>query len=96
VLQDAWKQLTSDQGGAVFLAGPAGIGKTRLAAEFAQQVHAQGALVGYGRCAPPPAPPLQPLTQVLSGLGAELAGRPSNLTRRTALAVSRGRLAAVM
>jgi DNA-binding SARP family transcriptional activator len=32
LLQDAWKQLTRDQGGAVFLVGPAGIGKTRLAA----------------------------------------------------------------
>jgi DNA-binding SARP family transcriptional activator len=73
LLQDAWKQLTREQGGAVFVAGPAGIGKTRLAAEFAQQVHEQGALVGYGRCAAPPAPPLQPLAQVLSAVDAQLA-----------------------
>jgi DNA-binding SARP family transcriptional activator/energy-coupling factor transporter ATP-binding protein EcfA2 len=72
-LQDAWKQLTREQGGAVFVAGPAGIGKTRLAGEVAQQVYEQGALVGYGRCAPAPAPPLQPLAQILSGLGASLA-----------------------
>ena len=72
-LQDAWKQLTRGQGGAVFVAGPAGIGKTRLAAELAHQVHDQGALVGYGRCAPPPAPPLQPLAEILWGLGAQLA-----------------------
>jgi DNA-binding SARP family transcriptional activator len=72
-LQDAWKQLARERGGTVFLAGPAGIGKTRLAAEFARQVHGQGALVGYGGCALPPAPPLQPLAQVLSGLGASLA-----------------------
>jgi WD40 repeat protein/DNA-binding SARP family transcriptional activator len=72
VLEDAWKQLTRERGGAVFVGGPAGIGKTRLAAELAHQVHEQGALVGYGRCAPPPAPPLQPLAQVLSGVGAQL------------------------
>jgi WD40 repeat protein len=81
LLQDAWKQLTRDQGGAVFVAGPAGIGKTRLAAELAHQVHDQDALVCYGRCAPPPAPPLQPLAQVLSVLGAslgDLAGAASD------------------
>ena len=72
-LQDAWEQLTRGQGGAVFVAGPAGIGKTRLAAELARHVHEQGALVCYGSCAPPPALPLQPLAQILSGLSASLA-----------------------
>jgi WD40 repeat protein/DNA-binding SARP family transcriptional activator len=73
LLQDAWKQLIRERGGAVFVAGPAGIGKTRLAADFAQQVHAQSALVCYGQCGPAPAPPLQPLAQVLSGVDASLA-----------------------
>jgi DNA-binding SARP family transcriptional activator len=73
LLQEAWEQLTPERGGAVFVAGSAGIGKTRLAAEFAHQVHGQGALVCYGRCAPPPGLPLQPLAQVLSRLGASLA-----------------------
>jgi WD40 repeat protein len=73
-LWDTWKQLTRQASGAVFLAGPPGIGKTRLAAQFASQVHAQGALVGYGRCEPEPADPLQPLTRALAGLGVSLAG----------------------
>jgi WD40 repeat protein/energy-coupling factor transporter ATP-binding protein EcfA2 len=69
--------LTRERVGVVFLAGPAGIGKTRLAAAFAEELHEEGAPVLYGRCGPAPAPPLEPFAQALSGLGvpqADLAG----------------------
>src|SRR5260370_703824 len=35
---------------AVFLSGEPGIGKTKLAAEFARGAHGDGAVVLYGRC----------------------------------------------
>jgi hypothetical protein len=56
----------------VFLGGGQGIGKTRLAAEFARQVHEQGGWVLYGRCEPAPLDPLQPFAQALAGVGGSL------------------------
>lgn len=47
------------------IAGEPGIGKTRLAAEFASEVHEQGALVLYGRCDEEPAVPYQPFVDAL-------------------------------
>jgi WD40 repeat protein/DNA-binding SARP family transcriptional activator len=70
-LRAAWAHASasSGHGGVVLVSGPAGIGKTRLAAEFAYQVHQEGALVLYGRCDPAPSSPLQPLEQALAGVG---------------------------
>jgi hypothetical protein len=56
----------------VVLAGGPGMGKTRLAAELAREVHDRGGLVLYGRCTPEPNDPLQPFTQALARLGASL------------------------
>jgi WD40 repeat protein/DNA-binding SARP family transcriptional activator len=77
-LRDAWAGARSGRGGAVFVSGLAGMGKTRLAAEFARQVHSQGALVLYGRCDPQAAQSLQPLEQALAGAG--LSTQPGPLS----------------
>jgi predicted ATPase len=65
----AWTRATHSQGGAVFLTGEEGAGKTRLAAEFAHQVHDQGGWVLYGRCTPAAHRPLQPFQQALTADG---------------------------
>jgi hypothetical protein len=49
-LRDNWRQAGAGQPRAVFVCGNAGIGKTRMCSEFAQEVHALGATVLYGRC----------------------------------------------
>ena len=69
-LEAAWTRAAHGQGGAVFLAGALGMGKTRLAAEFARVVHDRGGWVLYGRCTADPHDPLQPFTQALAGWGA--------------------------
>ena len=47
-----------------------GMGKTRLAAALAREVHDQGGWVLYGRCAAAASDPLQPFAQALTGVGA--------------------------
>ncbi len=77
-LQMQWEQ--SAQGRfAVAVAGEAGIGKTRLVAEFARTVHANGGRVLYGRCDEELAVPYQPLAEAVrlaldEVSAAELAG----------------------
>jgi WD40 repeat protein/DNA-binding SARP family transcriptional activator len=72
-LRAAWTRAVHGEGRAVFLTGVRGMGKTRLAAEFAQGVHDQGGQVLYGRCEPSTPDPLRPFAQALVGWGA--AGR---------------------
>lgn len=50
VLRRAWDETTRDGLPVMLLAGEPGVGKTRLAAELACQVHAEGAAVLAGRC----------------------------------------------
>ncbi|MDP8929527.1 MAG: AAA family ATPase, partial [Actinomycetota bacterium] len=50
----------------VLLCGDAGIGKTRLAAEFACELHRQGALTFHGSCDEEPLAPHQPFVEALS------------------------------
>ena len=50
----------------VLVQGEPGMGKTTLAAEFARAIHANGAVVLYGRCEEGLAIPYQPFTEALS------------------------------
>src|SRR5262245_13360378 len=49
-LRGAWSSATDGRGGFVSVLGPEGIGKTRLVAELAHDVHDGGGVVLYGRC----------------------------------------------
>ncbi|MDA0172864.1 protein kinase [Solirubrobacter taibaiensis] len=55
----------------VLLVGEPGIGKTRLATEFARRVHAEGATVLFGRSDPESLIPYQPFVSALRHLGYE-------------------------
>ncbi|HXJ64961.1 MAG TPA: ATP-binding protein, partial [Actinomycetota bacterium] len=48
-----WRESTGREGIRVLVAGVRGIGKTRLAAEFARTAHLGGASVGYASCIGP-------------------------------------------
>jgi WD40 repeat protein/DNA-binding SARP family transcriptional activator len=76
-LQAAWTRAAHGRGGAAFVTGGPGIGKTRLAAELAQELHDQRGWVLYGRCTPGPNDPLQPFAQALVGWGTALREVPS-------------------
>jgi DNA-binding SARP family transcriptional activator len=65
-LRAAWTRAIDGRGGVVLVAGGQGMGKTRLAAEFARGVHDQGGWVLYGRCTTAENDPLQPFTQALA------------------------------
>ena len=71
-LMSAWDRATGGHGGLVFVAGPMGIGKTRLVAEVAAHAHAAGALVLYGRAVGPTSP-LHPFGQALEGIGCSIS-----------------------
>jgi DNA-binding SARP family transcriptional activator/tetratricopeptide (TPR) repeat protein len=79
-LMEAWKEASSGARRVVLVSGEAGIGKTRLAAEFARTVHESGAIVLFGRCDEDIGMPFQPFVEALeqvalSGPGAGSFGR---------------------
>ncbi|HEX5615061.1 MAG TPA: AAA family ATPase [Acidimicrobiia bacterium] len=85
-----WKQtLHSGAKSCVLIAGEPGMGKTRLASEFAQRVHVDGTVVLFGRCDEELGIPYQPFVEALTHhaghLDAEhvdsLGTRPAELTR---------------
>ena len=64
----AWADARSGALRIALLAGEPGIGKTRLAGELASRVHAEGALVLYGRCDEDTLVPHQPFVEALERL----------------------------
>ena len=65
VLRAGWERTPAGQGGVVVLTGDAGMGKTRLAARFAAEAHASGAIVLHGRIDEETVVPYQPFVEAL-------------------------------
>ena len=64
-IHELWLRASGGARAAVLVAGEAGIGKTRLAAELARGVHGERALVLYGRCDEGLSVPYQPFVEAL-------------------------------
>lgn len=64
-LQRAWRLATEGERQLIFIAGEPGIGKTRLAAELAREVHVEGAAALWGRSFEEALVPYQPFVQAL-------------------------------
>jgi WD40 repeat protein len=106
-LRDAWERARGGRGTVVAVSGPAGIGRTRLAAELAGEVHRQGALVlydrdGFARARDAKRPTLlvlddldPPAATALTEAAGELASRPVLVVAISADAVLIERLAGV-
>ncbi len=62
-LRVQWKKARDGHRALVMLAGEPGIGKTRLAAEFARQIHAEGAQVLFGHADEETLLPYQPFVE---------------------------------
>ncbi len=67
VLEEGWRASGEGARQLVALAGDAGIGKTRLAAQFALSAHDDGATVLYGRFDEEALPPYQAVVEMLRG-----------------------------
>jgi DNA-binding SARP family transcriptional activator len=64
-LRGAWQAVLAGEPRLVLVAGEAGIGKSRLAAELARELSEAGALVLFGRCDEGAGPPYQPFAEAL-------------------------------
>jgi class 3 adenylate cyclase/tetratricopeptide (TPR) repeat protein len=64
-LAKAWRGAAAGERQLALVAGEPGIGKTRLAAEFARDVYGDGAVVLWGRCPEEALAPYQPFVQAL-------------------------------
>ncbi len=89
-LDQLWKEASAGERRLALVAGEPGIGKTRLAAELAGLVHADGAVVLAGRCDEDLGVPYQPFVEALrhyvshssgEGLGAGLGRHGGELVR---------------
>jgi len=67
-LRMRWQESQAGQTRLVLLVGEAGVGKTRLSAEFAAEVHAGGGMVLYGRADEEALLPHQPFVEALRHL----------------------------
>nr|WP_231988819.1 BTAD domain-containing putative transcriptional regulator [Mycobacterium sp. 1274761.0] len=67
-LLSAWHSSLAGATQAVLIAGEPGVGKTRLAGEWAQHAYEQGAVVLYGRCDEDLGAPYQPFAEALRSL----------------------------
>jgi hypothetical protein len=73
-LREVWLDPSRGHGGLVALGGEPGIGKTRLAARFAAEVHAEGGTVLYGRADEESVSPYQPFVEALRHYAAHRPG----------------------
>jgi class 3 adenylate cyclase len=65
-LRAAFERSVAGSRQVMLVGGEPGVGKSRLAAEFAREVHAEGASVLFGRCDDGLAMPYQPFVEALS------------------------------
>jgi class 3 adenylate cyclase len=65
LLERTWKEAAAGIRRAALVAGEAGVGKTRLAAELARRVHDGGGMVLYGRCEEDLGVPYEPFVEAL-------------------------------
>jgi len=77
-LERCWRDAQDGQCALALLAGDAGIGKTRLAAELARRARADAAVVLYGRFDQDTLTPYQPVVEMLRGWS---AGAPLDALR---------------
>ena len=66
--EEAWAAVRAGGRQVIFIGGEPGAGKSRLAAEIAAAVYAQGAVVLLGNCSPEPGEPYQPFAECLEQL----------------------------
>ena len=67
-LRSRWHESKAGRTNVIWLVGEAGIGKTRLATQFAEEVEADGGVALYGRADVETLLPYQPLAEVLDDL----------------------------
>jgi hypothetical protein len=91
-LLTALDRATGGSGGALIVAGPPGIGKTRLVTELTTKAHADGVAVHWGRCwQGDVAPAFWPWVQVLRSMAADDGGLGAQLVDLLALIGPRSR-----
>lgn len=67
-LREGWSRAMENTEQLVWIAGEPGVGKTRLVAHYAAQLHAAGATVLYGRCDEEVLMPYQPMVEAFHHL----------------------------
>jgi class 3 adenylate cyclase len=73
-LEKSWNDAIGGDLRGALIAGEPGVGKTRLAAELAARVHAEGAVVLAGRCDEDLGVPYQPIVEALRHFVEHLSG----------------------
>jgi len=79
-LERLWMEAEAEEPRLAFLSGEPGVGKTRLAGEFARRVHSNGSTVLAGRCDEDLGVPYQPFVEALHHFVQHTA--PTQLGRR--------------
>ncbi len=84
-LRNGWGRAARGSAGLVVISGEAGVGKTRLTAELARTVQAEGGRVFVGTTASPESTPYQPILEALRAGLPLLLARQISVERRTVL-----------
>jgi DNA-binding SARP family transcriptional activator len=88
-LRSRWYESRDGRTNVIWLAGEAGIGKTRLAIQFADEVRREGGVSLYGRADVDSLLPYQPLAEVLEDLMTQVGPRLGDALERDVETLSR-------